>query len=135
LEIIWKEVNVTYFKTLSQYWTKLEKPSIPIHDTTALNKNSVRHSHEWKTGMSNISSPHCSVQRKWFHLNDIQIATEPFIHCDIDVIDSVSITSCVVIRAYDRLEIRKINNSLSDLWHNSNIWQRPQQIKIACIKH
>jgi len=46
LERMWKEVAVTYFKTLSQYWTKLEKPSNPIHDTTALNKNGVRHSHE-----------------------------------------------------------------------------------------
>jgi len=39
-------------------------------------------------------------------LNDIRIARESFIHYDTDVTDSVSILSCVVIRAYDSLEIK-----------------------------
>jgi hypothetical protein len=46
LDRMWKEVAVTYFKALSQYWTKLEEPTNPIHDTTALKKNGARHSHE-----------------------------------------------------------------------------------------
>jgi len=43
---MWKEVAVNFPKALSQYWTKLEEPSNPIHDTTALKKNGSRHSHE-----------------------------------------------------------------------------------------
>jgi hypothetical protein len=46
LDRMWKEVAVTYSKALSQYWTKLEEPSNPIHDTTAVKKNGARHSHE-----------------------------------------------------------------------------------------
>jgi hypothetical protein len=46
LDRMWKEVAVNYFKALSQYRTKLEEPSIPIHETTAVKKNGARHCHE-----------------------------------------------------------------------------------------
>ena len=46
LDRMWKEVAVTYFKALSQYRTKLEEPSNPIHETTAVKKNGAIHSHE-----------------------------------------------------------------------------------------